>query len=96
MSIPDSPLPPVEDLEDVERRLLEFLQRELAGPGVTLTRDDELLAGEILDSIGVVRFAAFVEQDFGLAIQPSDLVIENFRTVAVLASFIRDRRSTEG
>ena len=89
MPTPETPAPPP-DVADVEARLLAFLHRELAPPGETVGRDDDLLGGEILDSIGVVRFAAFVEQDFGLSIRPADLVIENFRTVAVLAAFVRN------
>jgi acyl carrier protein len=73
---------------EIEHRVLAFLQRELLEPGVTVGRDADLLSGEVIDSIGVLRLAAFVGEEFQIAIQPSDFVVENFRSVAVLAGYI--------
>ena len=79
---------PVEEARDVEERLLGFLHAELLDPGVTATRDVELLAGGLLDSIRVLRLAAFVEEEFRFKMDPADYVIENFQTVAVLAAYV--------
>ncbi len=38
-----------------------------------VNRDDDLLSGDILDSIGVLRLAAFVEEEFQINMQPADL-----------------------
>ena len=73
----------------IESRLLEFIQRELLGPEATVDRQDDLLSGELLDSIAVLRLATFVEEEFGVPLQPADFVIENFQTVAVLAEYVR-------
>lgn len=74
---------------EVESRITAFLTRELLSPEATVTRDDDLLSGELLDSIGVLRLATFVEEEFQIKIQPADLIIENFQNVAVLAEFVR-------
>ena len=74
--------------EEIEAQILEFMTRELLSPGVTIRRDDELLTDEIVDSVGVVRLAAFVEEEFRLDMQPGDFVIENFRSIAVLAEYV--------
>jgi acyl carrier protein len=79
---------------DVERRIVEFLQRELLPPDVTVERDDDLLSGDLLDSIGVLRLATFVDQEFAIGMQPSDFVIENFQTVAVLARYVERASSS--
>jgi len=76
------------EAQEVESRIITFIERELLSPGETVNRDDDLLSGDIFDSIGVLRLAAFVEEDFKLEMQPSDFVIENFQTVAVLAQYI--------
>jgi acyl carrier protein len=81
---------------DVEGRILEFLHSELLDPGVTASRDDELLAGGLLDSIRVLRLATFVEEEFRFKMDPADFVIENFQSVAVLAAFVQDRASAPG
>jgi acyl carrier protein len=73
---------------EIESRVLAFLQRELLEPGVAIGRDAELLSGEVIDSIGALRLAAFVEEEFQIDIRPSDFVIENFRSVAVIAGYV--------
>jgi acyl carrier protein len=75
--------------EEIERRIIAFMRRELLGPEVTVDRGDELLASELLDSIGVLRLATFVEEEFHFKMEPADFVIENFQTVAVLAEYVR-------
>jgi acyl carrier protein len=79
---------PVPETSEIERRVLGFLQRELVEPGVTVGRDDDLLSGDVIDSMGVLRLAAFVGEEFHMVIQPSDFVVENFRSVAVIAGYV--------
>ncbi len=50
--------------DGIGSRVLDFLQRELLPPGTTVGLDDDLLAGEVLDSIDVLRLAAFVAEAF--------------------------------
>ena len=76
------------DVTDIEGRIIAFIERELMSPGETVTRDDDLLSGEVFDSIGVLRLAAFVEEEFQLDMQPADFVVENFQNVAVLAEYV--------
>ncbi len=79
---------PAPEAPEIERRVLAFLQRELLEPGVTIGRDADLLSGEVLDSMGVLRLAAFVGEEFQIVMQPSDFVVENFRSVAVIAGYV--------
>jgi acyl carrier protein len=87
---------PGPEAADIEQRLLAFLQRELLEPGVTMGRDADLLSGEVIDSIGVLRLAAFVGEEFRIVVQPSDFVVENFRNVAVLAGYIGRALAAQG
>ena len=74
---------------DVEGRILAFLRGEVLDPDVTVGRDDELLETGLLDSMAALRLATFVEEEFRFKMQPSDFVIENFQTVAVLGDYVR-------
>ncbi len=76
----------------MESRILDFLRQELLGPKLTVDREDDLLSGDILDSVAVLRLAAYVAEEFSIIIQPVDFVIENFQNVAVLVEYVR--RST--
>ena len=87
---------PAPGASEIESRVLAFLQRELLEPGVTIGRDAELLSGEVIDSIGALRLAAFLEEEFQIAIHPSDFVIENFRSVAVIAGYVGRAAAARG
>lgn len=84
------------DAPEIEGRIMAFMRRELLSPEVTVNRDDELLSGGVLDSIAVLRLATFVEEEFRFKMQPSDFVIENFQTVAVLGEYVRGAAGPEG
>ncbi len=79
---------------EIEERLLEFIRLELLSPGVTVDRQDDLLSGELLDSVAVLRLAAFVGEEFAFEIRPADFVIENFQNVAVITDYVH--RATRG
>jgi acyl carrier protein len=79
---------------EIESRILDFIREELLGEDVEVRRDDDLLSGEVLDSIGVLRLATFVDDEFQIGMQPTDFLIENFQTVAVLTGFVL-RRTAE-
>lgn len=74
-------------LNEIEERILSFIRDELI-PGVTVGRDEDLLSGDLLDSVAVLRLATFVDEEFHIGMKPSDFVIENFKTVAVLTDYV--------
>lgn len=74
---------------ELEGRILEFIRQELLDAEATIDRQDDLLSGEVLDSIGVLRLATFLEKEFEIRIPPTSFVVENFQSVKVLAGFLR-------
>ena len=79
---------PLDGTREIESRIITFIQHELLSPDTTVDREDDLLSGELLDSIAVLRLSVFVEEEFQLVVPPADYVIETFQTVAVIADFI--------
>ena len=72
----------------IEDRILALLRRELLSDGVAVDRETNLLSGELLDSMGVLRLAALVAEAFQIDVRPADFVIENFRNVIAIAGFV--------
>jgi acyl carrier protein len=59
--------------------------------------DDDLIAGGMLDSLGVVTLIAELEVDLGYELLLDEFDIESFRTVRRIAAFVIDsRRQTQG
>lgn len=74
--------------DTVQAAILDFINRELVPPQVTVGEEDNLLTGELLDSLAVLRLATFVDESFEIGMQPKDFVIDNFQSAAVLTGFV--------
>jgi acyl carrier protein len=81
----DSALQP----DPVRDQILAFIRDELLGPENDIGPDDDLLSGELLDSMAVLQLATYVDQAFTIGMQPSDFRVENFQTVNALTRFVR-------
>jgi acyl carrier protein len=74
----------------VEETILEFLRtRFRASIGRTaIDRDTRLFSSGIVDSFGVLELIAFLEQQFGIEIDPARHDIEAFDSVARIVSLV--------
>lgn len=79
--------------EELETRLRVFIERELLNSEIAVDRDADLLSGDLLDSVGALRLASFVAEEFGLTVEPKDFVVENFRSIAILTEFVERKSS---
>jgi acyl carrier protein len=50
--------------------------------------DHDLLAGGVIDSLGLLKLIAWVEQRFDLTVQDDDLNPDNFRSVGAIDEFV--------
>jgi len=70
--------------------LKQFITQELlAHERLTLHDEDNLLLDGMIDSLGMLRLVAFVEQTFKIQIPYEDITIENFNTVNRLATYLQ-------
>ena len=46
----------------------------------------------VIDSVGVLELVAFVEENFHIPVNDSDVTPDNFNSVNKLASYIRDKQ----
>ena len=58
--------------------------------------DTDLLAAGLLDSFDIVNLVSQLEEAFTVEIEPTDIVPENFRTVAAIAALMERSTSVEG
>jgi acyl carrier protein len=74
-----------------ENELIEYIQTEIAYDRPTTLSPDEPLLDGALDSTDVLRLVVHVEERYGVRIEDTDLVPENFATVRALADLLRAR-----
>ena len=72
---------------DVKNTLIPFVRHELLG-GQTVGEDNELLSDGMVDSVGMVRLVAFIEDQFGFQVPPEDFIIDHFRTINSLSEYL--------
>lgn len=71
---------------DVEK----FIVEEIAlGTGVeSVGHDEDLLAHDVIDSLGIVELVAFLESRYGIEVGDDDLLPENFSSVNNVVAFV--------
>lgn len=79
----------------VGSQIEDFIVNNLhAGEDVDSFADDyDLLAGEMIDSLGIAELISFLEKEYGIEVDDSDLDPENFRTVGKIVAFVESKRS---
>nr|VFJ75649.1 MAG: Acyl carrier protein [Candidatus Kentron sp. FW] len=55
---------------------------------VSLTNDFPLFDHGIIDSMGIFRLIAFLEEKFGFAVNPEEIIMESFANIDSIASLV--------
>jgi acyl carrier protein len=78
--------------EELIQKLGEYIAKNiLKQPNRILKPDQPLLSSGLVDSFSVVDISIFVEDNFGVHIDDSELNAETFDTLEELASLIESR-----
>jgi acyl carrier protein len=72
--------------EEFADRMVAWLNEELAPKGMHVDADTPLFATKLLDSLKVLELIAFTEQAIGRPIPDSHIRMDNFQTVACIAT----------
>jgi acyl carrier protein len=81
------------NLEEMNRILNEYLANEiLRQPGRIMKPDEALLSSGLIDSFHLVDLALFVEDNFGVHIDDSELNASTFDTIDGLIALIQSRQ----
>lgn len=74
--------------------LSEFIASEiLTQPGRIISETDKLISSGLIDSLSLVDIALFVEEQFQVIIDDTELNADTFDTLAELEAIIRSRLS---
>jgi acyl carrier protein len=53
----------------------------------------DLLTGGVVDSLGLLKIVAWLEEEFDIGVDESELGPESFRTVAAIAEFVEQEQA---
>ena len=79
--------------QPIEKDLREFIATNLlySTEGFAYADDASFLQEGIIDSLGVVELVAFVQKQYGVTAEQSEVTPDNFDSVAKLAAFVRGK-----
>lgn len=72
--------------EAIEQFIVSEITGEIAAGA--LPHDEDLLAAELIDSLGITELVAFLEGRFAIKVDDEDLTPDNFRSVDAIAAFV--------
>ena len=80
-------------MTDLIPKLSAFLASDiLKQPDRTITPDEPLISSGLIDSFSLMDVALFVEDNFGVRIEDTELNADTFDNLTQLASLIESRR----
>ncbi len=71
--------------------LLRFIASDVALVDGTVDVETDLVMSGLIDSLGVMALVDWLEQRLGIVIDPTDVVIEHFESVASIIGYLRGR-----
>jgi acyl carrier protein len=76
--------------EQIFDALASFLAREGTGRGtaIAVAPDTDIIGEGLVDSLGIFKLIAFVEESFTVTIEPDEVLLENFQTLRALRNLI--------
>ena len=79
--------------DELKEKLAGYLAKDiLKQPGRTIQSDEALLTSGLIDSFHLVDLALYVEDNFGVHIDDSELNASTFDTLSGLISLIQSRQ----
>lgn len=77
-------------MNDHAKAIEEFIVNEITAglEAGSLPHDEDLLAADLIDSLGITELVSFLESRFGISVSDEDLSPENFRSVEDIVAFV--------
>ena len=76
---------------DKVQNITRFLVEELQAPPEVLTGDYPLVANKVIDSLGIFKVVAFIEEEYGIAVEDEDLVLDNFASITSIVGLVESK-----
>lgn len=84
-------------MSEVKQAIRAYLVDEaLEGrPEGDLEEHTNLIEEDILDSLGIFSMIEFLEERFGIQVDPAEVVFENFETMGAIEQLVSSKRVVE-
>jgi acyl carrier protein len=80
--------------DEITRLLADYIVADIAPapPATPPGPDTPIIEQGLVDSLGLFKLIAFIEERVGVKIEPEEIVLENFATLRSIVALIQQRR----
>jgi acyl carrier protein len=83
--------------ESLKDQIRAFVLEAAQAKGVTEVKDtDSLTDGGIVDSLGIFRLVAFLEENLGVHVGDEEIIQDNFQTINDIERFVNAKLASHG
>lgn len=85
------------DDAEIEKRIRSFIESDLMKepPATPLTKDVSLIDTGIIDSLGLFKLVAFLEEAFQVSVEPDQVRADNFETLEKVLNLVKRKTTRE-
>ena len=76
---------------DIERETRDFLTSTFLSGRSEQLRNEDVLLGNVIDSMGVLELVGFLERTFAIIVPDEDVVAENLGSINSITTYIVQR-----
>ena len=80
-------------MTDTKQRIRQYLSETIP---FEISDDEDLFERAVVDSLFAIQLVAFVEQEFSITAEPTDLDINNFCSVSAMTHFVERKQMKVG
>ncbi|MBI2311676.1 MAG: acyl carrier protein [Betaproteobacteria bacterium] len=83
---------------DITQLLTNFITTEMAARsgGDAPAPDFPIIEAGLVDSLGIFKLVAFIEEQFRVNVEPDEILFENFATINAITKLVRAKQSAPG
>ena len=74
---------------DRKTALADYIKNEvIRNRNASLDENEDLIGAGILDSLGILKLVAYINESFGIDVPDEDVVYENFHSLGSIANYL--------
>lgn len=77
---------------DIRDEIKTYIANEFPGSADVDLETVDLLEEEIVDSLGIFTLVSFIEDKYGVSIDPADINLDNFQTIDTITALVESNR----
>lgn len=74
-------------MSDIRQVIKDYIAKEFK-PEIALDNDSQLIHQGIIDSLAIFMLIGFIDEQFGVKIDPEDVSLENFETINAIRDLV--------